>query len=136
MDIALALEGSGETLPEILTRHSITLDDLARYNGDKMFLMKVDHLREEVRTRGLTFRLKAKAQAEELLTTSWNLIHAVDVSASVKADLIKWTGKMAGLEPPKDGPTAEGGIGGVTIQINLPSPDAPQPVIKTIANGA
>lgn len=132
MDIALALEGSGETLPEIMTRHSITKNDLGDYNQDSMFLKKVDHLRDEVREKGMTFRLKAKAQAEELLTTSWTLIHSPDVSATVKADLIKSTVKWGNLEPTKD--TVEvGSGGGVTIQINLPSQELPQtPLIKTI----
>ena len=132
MDIALALEGSGETLPDIMTRHSITTSDLGDYNQDSMFLKKVDHLRDEVREKGMTFRLKAKAQAEELLTTSWTLIHSPDVSATVKADLIKSTVKWGNLEPTKD--TVEvGSGGGVTIQINLPSQELPQtPLIKTI----
>jgi hypothetical protein len=97
-----------------------------------MFLKKVDHLRDEVREKGMTFRLKAKAQAEELLTTSWTLIHSPDVSATVKADLIKSTVKWGNLEPTKD--TVEvGSGGGVTIQINLPSQELPQtPLIKTI----
>jgi hypothetical protein len=135
MDIALALEGSGETLPEIMTRHSITKSDLGDYNQDSMFLKKVDHLREEVKEKGMTFRLKAKAQAEELLTTSWTLIHSPDVSATVKADLIKSTVKWGGLEPQKDAVVDGGSSGGVTIQINLPSQELPQtPLIKTIEN--
>ena len=131
MDIALALEGSGEGLEEILSRHHISTTELEHYNRDKMFLMKVDHLREEVREKGMTFRLKAKAQAEELLTTSWTLIHSGDVSAAVKADLIKSTVKWAGLEiSTKEAGVGEGSVGGVTIQINLPSNDTPQ--MKTI----
>jgi hypothetical protein len=129
MDIALALEGSGESLQELMTRHGISLTDLNSYNQDSMFLKKVEHLREEVKEKGMTFRLKAKAQAEELLTTSWTLIHAPDVSASVKADLIKSTVKWGGLEPQRDAATAEGGVGGVTIQINLPTAE---PVTKVI----
>jgi hypothetical protein len=130
MDIALALEGSGETVPELMQRHSISPDQLIAYNQDSMFLKKVEHLREEVKEKGMTFRLKAKAQAEELLTTSWTLIHSPEVSASVKADLIKSTVKWGNLEPQKDAVNMEGGSGGVTIQINLPSAD--QPIIKTI----
>ena len=122
MDIALALEGSGESLPEIMARHAITADMLLSYNRDSMFLKKVEHLRDEVREKGMTFRLKAKAQAEELLTTSWTLIHAPDVSAAVKADLIKSTVKWAALEPRGD-TVSENSPGGVTIHINLPVVD-------------
>jgi hypothetical protein len=65
--------------------------------------------------------------------TSWTLIHSPDVSAAVKADLIKSTVKWGGLEPTKEA-GAEGSTGGVTIQINLPVADA-VPAIKTIEHG-
>lgn len=121
-DVALTLEGSGETLQEIMGRHSITANDILVYNADPIFLKKVEHYRNEVRDKGLTFKLKARAQAEELLTTSWLLIHDPAVSPAVKADLIKSTVKWAGLEP-KDTAATDGGAGGVKITINLgPNP--------------
>jgi hypothetical protein len=116
-DVALTLEGSGETLQEIMGRHNITASNILSFNTDPIFLKKVEHYRSEVRDKGLTFKLKARAQAEELLTTSWLLIHDPAVSPAVKADLIKSTVKWAGLEP-KTEVTSEGG-GGVKITINL-----------------
>jgi len=119
MDVALMLEDSGETVDEVVDRHHIGPDDLVRFSKDPLFLRKVGDLRSEVRDKGVTFRLKARAQAEELLKTSWGLIHAVDVSAAVKADLIKATVKWGGLEPTKESVFTEGGAGGVSITINL-----------------
>lgn len=116
-DIALNLEGSGEPVPEILARHQIQGLDLLRFNADPVFHKKVTHYRDEVRDKGMTFRLKARAQAEELLTTSYLLIHDPGVSPAVKADLIKSTVKWAGLEP-KDNAIQDAG-GGVRITINL-----------------
>jgi hypothetical protein len=116
-DVALTLEGSGESMNEILARHHITASDILTFNADPVFHKKVQHYRGEIRDKGMTFRLKARAQAEELLTTSYLLIHDPGVSPAVKADLIKSTVKWAGLEP-KDSPSfAEGG--GVRITINL-----------------
>jgi hypothetical protein len=117
-DIALTLEGSGETLQEVMARHRIDANDILTFNADPVFLKKVEHYREEVREKGITFKLKARAQAEELLTTSWMLIHDPAVSPAVKADLIKSTVKWGGLEP-KNEVTTEGGAGGVRITINL-----------------
>ena len=117
-DIALTLEGSGESLNEITARHNITANDILVFNADPIFLKKVEHYRNEVREKGLTFRLKARAQAEELLTTSWLLIHDPAVSPAVKADLIKSTVKWGGLEP-KDTGAASADTGGVKITINL-----------------
>lgn len=117
-DVALTLEGSGETLQEIMGRHNITANDILAFNADPIFLKKVEQYRGEIRDKGLTFKLKARAQAEELLTTSWLLIHDPAVSPAVKADLIKSTVKWAGLEPKSDAQT-ESGTGGVKITINL-----------------
>ena len=118
-DVALTLEGSGESLQEILARHNISANDILVFNQDPVFLKKVEHYRGEVRDKGLTFKLKARAQAEELLTTSWLLIHDPAVSPAVKADLIKSTVKWAGLEPKND--VVSDGGGGVKITINLGS---------------
>jgi hypothetical protein len=117
-DIALTLEGSGETLQEVMTRHKIAASDIINFNADPVFLKKVEHYRGEIQEKGLTFKLKARAQAEELLTTSWMLIHDPAVSPAVKADLIKSTVKWGGLEPKTEVGT-EGGTGGVRITINL-----------------
>ena len=130
MDIALVLEHSGDSLDEVLARHELTADDLGRFNSDSVFLKKVGFLRGEVREKGMTFRLKARAQAEELHTTSWTLIHSPDVSAAVKADLIKSTVKWGGLEPKGD--IATDSATGVSITINLGEPVAAGPSPKII----
>lgn len=117
-DVALMLEGSGETLQEVVDRHKISPIDILEFNKDLVFLRKVENYQTEVREKGLTFRLKARAQAEELLTSSYMMIHDPGVSPAVKADLIKSTVKWAGLEP-KDAPQIEGTGGGVRITINL-----------------
>lgn len=120
-DVALCLEGSGETLDEIKDRHRIDADDLLAFNTDHVFLKRVESYRDEVREKGITFRLKARAQAEELLTTSYMLIHDPGVSPAVKADLIKSTVKWAGLEPKNAELDNAGSAGGVKIMINLGS---------------
>jgi hypothetical protein len=117
-DIALILEGSGETIDEVKQRHGIKSAEILIFNKDPVFLKRVAAYREDICEKGLTFKLKAKAQAEELLTTSWGLIHSPDVSPAVKADLIKSTVKWAGLET-KESDDSAGGAGGVKITINL-----------------
>jgi len=117
-DIALALEGSGEKTSDILKHHEVTQKDFIHsISKDPVFLKKLGEFRDDIRANGLTFRMKARAQAEDLLTTSWALIHDINTSPAVKADLIKSTVKWAGLEP-KDKDSGQGG-GGVTITINL-----------------
>lgn len=124
-DVALRLEGSGEDIEEILSRHGKTADELKALSHDKLFNKKLRAFREDIKENGTTFKLKARTQAEALLSTSWDLIHSIDVLPSVKADLIKSTVKWAGLEPTKDDAGAGAGAGGVTIHINLDGQDVP-----------
>lgn len=118
-DIALKLEGSGDKIEEILAKYELDALQLQDISKDKLFQKRVSSYREDIKTNGVTFRMKARAQAEELLLTSWQLIHDPDVSPAVKADLIKSTVKWSGLEP-KDNPgDAQQGGGGVKITINM-----------------
>lgn len=128
-DIALRLENSGEELTDILKRHNVSVTELMKFNTDPVFLKKVDSYRNEIRDNGVTFKMKARAQAEELLTTSWVLIHSPDVSASVKADLIKSTVRWAGLESKSESDSG-GNNGGVKIVINLAGQDVSATVIE------
>lgn len=116
-EMALKLEGSGEDIADILSRHSLKASDLLLIKRDSTFIRAVREYRDEIRQKGLTFRLKARAQAEELLTTSWLLIHNSDVSPAVKADLIKSVVKWAGLDTTPAGENTSGQ--GVSITINL-----------------
>ena len=133
LDVALRLEGSGEDVAEIVLRHNITTAILLEYNNDKLFLDRVSNYRNEVRDNGITFKLKARTQAEELLKTSWLLIHNPETSAAVKADLIKATVKWAGLEPKGDAIIADGSGGGVRIMINLGGQDISTRIIEGTA---
>lgn len=72
-----------------------------------------------VKEEGMSFKLKARLQAEELLKTSWRLIHAPidEVPSSVKADLIKATARWAGYDAKDNGGGGSGNS--LNIQINL-----------------
>lgn len=109
-DLAMTLEGSGSKMPDLLKEYDLTEDDLISFGAEPLFEQRVMHWRNQLQTEGFTFRLKAKAQAEELLDTSYTIIHDRDVSPAVKADLIKWTAKMAGYEPTKDTGMGESGV--------------------------
>ncbi|WP_299077137.1 hypothetical protein [uncultured Paraglaciecola sp.] len=130
-EVALRVEGSGEPLQDILDKHGFTRRDLKKFNKDPVFVRRVEAYSDDIRENGITFKMKAKAQAEELLTTSWTLIHADSTSPAVKADLIKSTVKWAGLEvkPEADSGASIAG-GGVTITIDMGGKtDAPLPMV-------
>lgn len=84
------------------------------------FLSDLKSAIEMVKKEGMSFKLKAKLQAEELLKQSWRMIHGgPEVPPSVKADLLKATMRWAGYD------AKEAAVGGnqtaLNIQINLGS---------------
>jgi hypothetical protein len=87
---------------------------------DPVFILAVKGYVEALKKEGMSFKLKAALQSEELLVTSWNLIHdkTGDVPPSVKADLIKYTVNAAGLGPSKNVESAGAG-NALSINIHL-----------------
>ena len=136
-ELALQLEGSGESINDILKRHNLDPQQLETISKDKLFVNKMKAFREEISLNGITFTMKAKAQAEELLKTSCGIIHSADTSPAVKADLIKSTVRWAGYENKAANDVGESTTGGVSIVINLGDDTPPNRVdAKVIDNNA
>jgi len=70
-----------------------------------------------LKEEGMSFRIKAKLQAEELLKTSWRMIHNPATPPSVAADLIKSTARWAQYDTPAAVQTQPGS--GFSISINF-----------------
>lgn len=85
---------------EICAAYGIDRFEYERLRNDPAFRRAVVHATETLQEEGASFKLKARAQSEELLKTSWALIHKPldEVSASVKAQLIMFTVRCAGLD--------------------------------------
>lgn len=118
------------TLPIEIALKTAPLDDIRQEYGYSMpewmalrdnvqFLAELAAAVSMVKEEGMSFKLKARLQAEELLKTSWRLIHAPqdEVPSSVKADLIKATARWAGYDA-KDNASG-GSANNLNIQINL-----------------
>jgi hypothetical protein len=90
-----------------------TKEDFARIIAQPMFQKAYAEAQKMLQQEGMSFRVKARLQSEELLKTSYALIHSAHTPSNVKADLIKQTWKVAGLEP-KEVATAV-----VPLQINI-----------------
>lgn len=81
------------------------------------FAATVKKYQEEVLASGVSFKLKAKIQAEDLLTHSYLIATDPEAPMAVRADLIKWTARVAGLEPKED--KSSGPAGGFTLAITF-----------------
>lgn len=109
-------------LPEIQKAYGFSDEAWQELRYDPIFLRDLKEAVELVKEEGMSFKLKAQLQADELLKSSWRLIHGPkeDVPASVKADLIKATMRWAGYEQKSAADALQGGTA-LNIQINLGS---------------
>jgi hypothetical protein len=97
-EIALGLE----PIDVVLERYNIDKERFSELLANPTFKKQILDFKREIKEKGLSFKEKAKMMAEDLLTTAYDIIHHQATSAAVKADLIKWTARVAGYEVPND----------------------------------
>ena len=104
---------------ELFEDAGLTRDDYDRLSANEGFMAQVAHYHEELKKDGMSFKIKARLQSEQLLKRSWDMIHDTTntVPPNVKADLIKFTIKAAGLS--EDKTNANVGPVGTALQINI-----------------
>ena len=117
----------GESDERLCHLHNITSDDLTSLRLNPTFRREVAKHEKEVRDNGLTFRAKARVQAEMYLEDLHELVTAVDTPASVRLDAIKSVVKWGDLEPvPQSSSTQSITQNNMKIEIAwLPPTDAP-----------
>jgi len=104
------------SVPEICAAYDIDKNQLLELIENPLFIQAYKVAQEMLQKDGMSFRIKAKLQAEALLKESWRMIHSTETPTAVKADLIKSTVRWAGYEPKGDG---VGGLAGNAFQINI-----------------
>lgn len=116
LPIELALKTASPQ--ELRVHYGFSDEEWDALRCNPVFIKELGEACELVKQEGMTFRLKARLQAEAMLETSWRLVHAPgsEVPANVKADLIKTTFRVAGFDS-KEGVAAQGNS--LNIQINL-----------------
>lgn len=101
---ALAFNYVGEKrpIPEVLARHGITIAQFLTVKDAPLFKQSLHKYEDELRADGTSFKLKARIQAEALLTKNWELIHSQNTPAAIALKGIENVVRWAGLEPKKD----------------------------------
>lgn len=87
-----------------------------KLRNDPLFQEDVRRHREDLRKDGMSFKKKAQLQAEALLDVSWGIINNPSTPANVRADLIKNTIRVAGLDASKEQDAA---AARANLQINI-----------------
>lgn len=100
----------------ICKSYGISLAQLELYLHNPVFKAAIKTARDMIAKEGVSFKLKAKLQAEGLLETSWGIIHDPRTPHSVRADLIKSTVRWAGHDTPD---TSVSTGNGFAININF-----------------
>ena len=113
-DVALGLEGH-ET---VLQRHGVTPEEWDHINAHPLFQRQVAEQAREMGETGVSFRSKARVQAEMYLVQLDQMIHSPSTDQKVKLEAIRSVVKWGGLEPQ---PSKEEGNSTpqVNVQINM-----------------
>ena len=117
--VSLPLEiALGVPLDEIRESYDIGDEEWESLKNNDLFRREILKHQEALKEEGYSYKVKAKFHAEKLLHTSWELIHDEHTPAAVKADLIKFTARVAGYDSPK-GPNATENAPTFSININM-----------------
>ena len=126
LPIEIAMRTSGTRA--VCEAYGIAEDEWELIRHDPTFLADLQRAVDMLKEEGMSFRMKAKLQAEELLKTSWRMIHNPSTPPNVAADLIKSTARWAQYDvPPSQQAVAPGS--GFSISINF---NGDKPELKTI----
>ena len=107
-------------ISEICDSYGISRDEWGELRAKPEFQRAVARAAEELKKDdGLSFRIKARLQAEAMLPKVWEMVHASHeiVPPAVKKDLYMFTVKAAGLDASR-----EQGVNapvGTALQVNL-----------------
>lgn len=105
------------TPAEICRAHNISKEQFTALVHHPVFIKAWQEAVEMLKVEGMTFKVKARMQAEDYLGTAFAMVKNPNISDSVRADLIKNTVRWAGYDKKADDAAAAGV--GFNIQINL-----------------
>lgn len=112
MELALKID----TPQNICAHYGITKAQFAAIISHPIFIQQYQQAIENLKVEGMSFKVKARMQAEDFLTTSFAMVKNPATSDAVRADLIKNTVRWAGYDAKA---TDSGGGSSFNIQINL-----------------
>ena len=113
-DIAMA--GVDKAI-DVFAKYKIDVDAAMELLQNPVFQKQLKDYAAEVETSGLTYRMKARVLAEDLLPHAYDLATDTLYPASVRADMIQWMTKVADLEPAKANGKDVPQSGGFSLQI-------------------
>lgn len=96
----VALNTPEDTILEV---HGLLHHQLQAIYDDPLFIASLAKLRKELSQDGVSFKLKARLQAEAMLEEHWNIVHDRELPAETRrkaiADTVRWAGFDAAPAP-------------------------------------
>lgn len=87
-----------DTPAKICAIYGISREEFGVIIGHPVFIKAYQEAIESLKVDGMSFKLKAKMQAEDYLRTAYAMIKDANTSDAVRADLLKATVRWAGYE--------------------------------------
>lgn len=110
---------------EVLKAYNLTLPAFQVIMAIPAFKIEYKELCEQAKDEGFSYKMKARAQAEGMLRTTWQMVQDVTTPAAVRADLIKFNARVAGFDK-KDNGDVGVAADKIRITINLGDNDVKQ----------
>jgi hypothetical protein len=107
-----------DTPAKICAYYDISRERFAQLIAHPVFIKAYQEAVEMLKVDGMSFKTKAKMQAEDYLGTAYAMVKNPNIADAVRARLIECTVRWAGLDQ-KALDTGNGAGGGFNIQINL-----------------
>ena len=112
---------------DIFDQYGYSPDAAAELVENPAFVLLMQQAQRSVVEEGLSFKMKAKLMASELLPYAHDLATDPLISAAVRLQSIQWAAKMAGFEPKEAKDEGKGGTG-LVLSITFAG-QAPQQVV-------
>lgn len=90
-----------EKIELVLERYMVTPEEWELLQTQPSFKKAVTQYQKDIDENGISFRTKARIQAEAYLSDAHSLIKHPTTPPSVKANMIQWITRVADLEPKK-----------------------------------
>lgn len=125
LEVARNEVGMKLPMKELLPTLGLSEQQFLAISKDRLFVRQVRAFKKELEDTGMSFQMKARIQAEELLKKQWAVIHDPMTPPQVAVKAIENTVRWAGLDAKTVDASAQKGPG-FNITINVPSAPALQ----------
>lgn len=121
--------GADEDL--ILEAYGLQSHELQAVKRSATFQQQAKRVQKQLEEDGGAFRIKAQAQAEEMLKEAFKLSVDPDMDPKVRADMIKSQVRWAGYDAPKQ----DGGAGSSGFAVHIHFGDSEPKAVNTYDHG-